>query len=230
MSAPPPPISQHTLRQLRQASYDESLDTIKTRSSLDENKIVFENLVMLRNAFTNNSTNKRDFDSTQSESILLIEATDFDANLPPRKKGRLSNKLLVEDPNYPSASDHDKASRPPLLPSDIATMTNEQDIKSNVSRSKRDISSQLTDNTDTVKAAEENLPPKKLCTIRKNLFSDESSTSQASHSHRPPLFPIDTNSINIETRWAKGSSNQIKKHERMLKAKASKSLKKNAKP
>ena len=164
-SAAPPPSSQHTLKQLRQASYDESLDTIKTRSSLEENKIVFENLVMLRNAFTNNSTNKRDFDSTQSESILSIEATDFDANFPLRKKGRLSNKLLAEDSNCPFASDNDKASRPPLLPSDIATMTNasssiprriHQNAFGNSSVNKRNFDSTQSESTIFMEATDTN--------------------------------------------------------------------------
>ena len=51
-----------------------------------------------------------------------MEATD--ANNLHRKKGRLSNKLPAEDSICSYASDNDKASRPPLLPIDINTMTN----------------------------------------------------------------------------------------------------------
>lgn len=54
----------------------------------------------------------------------------------------------------------------------------------------------------------------------KKLFSDESHASQESGISRPPLLPLDMNSQNIQTRWAAGSSNQLKKHARMMRAKA----------
>ncbi len=162
---------------------------------------------MLRNAFANNSTNKRDFDSTQSESILLIKATDFDANLLPRKKVRLSNKLLAEDSNCPFASDNDKASRPPLLPSDIVTMTNasssiprriHQNAFANSSINKQNFDSTQSESTISMEATHANNLHWKKGRISNKLPAEESICSSASDNDkasRPPLLPIDINTM-----------------------------------
>jgi len=81
---------------------------------------------------------------------------------------------------------------------------------------------------------DENLSPRKKKSVKKTLFDDTTSYSSVSYSQdnslmRPPLVPLDINSTSISTRWAKGSSNQIKKHEKMVRAKALKLDKRNPK-
>ena len=60
----------------------------------------------------------------------------------------------------------------------------------------------------------------------KKLFSDDSCAS-LENLRRPPLFLLDMNIESVETRWTKGSSKQLKRHERTMKAKARKKEKGN---
>ena len=93
----------------------------------------------------------------------------------------------------------------------------QQDFKQK-NNDKRDIRSLHSDSNTADETADENLAPRKKAAITKQIFSDASTISQGSgiSSNRPPLSSLDMNSRTEETRWAKGSRNQIKKHERTL--------------
>ena len=72
--------------------------------------------------------------------------------------------------------------------------------------------STLQDNTEDLLQSED-------ASVAKKLFSDSSCVSY-DNPCRPPLAPLDMNSVSDITRWKKGSSNQTKRHERMMRAKA----------
>jgi hypothetical protein len=109
----------------------------------------------------------------------------------------------------------------------------------NYHSTKKDITSMQSDTNESDTFADENLSPRKKSSVQKQLFQEDQSLSEASSAYRPPLLSLDINTMSNssvgsqmqhhnmsftsksnsrteETRWTKGSRNQIKRHERTL--------------
>mmetsp|Transcript_18768 Transcript_18768/g.26603 ORF Transcript_18768/g.26603 Transcript_18768/m.26603 type:complete len:667 (+) Transcript_18768:896-2896(+) len=112
------PSSQDQLKKMRQAALDESIRSIRAKSSPEENKFVFENLLLLQKELHDASTSKRDFDSILSDSLGTTEL--IEENLSPRKKGSLTKKLFPEESICSRATA--SSSRKPLIPIDMNAM------------------------------------------------------------------------------------------------------------
>ena len=84
-------ISTADLKTMRQSSYDETLNNIRTNSSPDENRFVFDNLILLKREFKTHAR-KRNYDSIQSDDTTIVATSD--ENLPPPKKVCLSKQPM----------------------------------------------------------------------------------------------------------------------------------------
>ena len=121
------PTSQEQLKKLRQAALDESMDSIRTKSSPEENKFVFDNLALLRKQLQDEHVHKRDFDSILSDSIGTIDIDE--ENLSPRKKGTSTKQLFSDDSNC--SRDAVQGPRFPLLPIDMNVWPNSMPTSQN---------------------------------------------------------------------------------------------------
>ena len=94
------------------------MTTIRSNSSPEENRVVFDNLILLRNELRSTDTNKRDLDS------IISDCTDFDSiideNLSPRKKSGLSQQLFPDDSTCSYSGK--LSTRIPFLPIDMNAM------------------------------------------------------------------------------------------------------------
>ena len=107
---------------MRRASLNETINAIKSRSSLTENRVVFENLISLRNNIANDVNNyKRDFDCALSDSNT--DATD--ENYTSRKRAVLPKQLFSEKSTSSVDLNTKNSYRAPLLPIDLNSMTQE---------------------------------------------------------------------------------------------------------
>jgi hypothetical protein len=106
-------LSEHEMLEQRNASKEHSFSEIKSRTSPQESKYIFENLSILRNDIQNSCSDnlKRDFTSQESTSTVSRIANE---NLSPTKKGSFSHTLFEED-----STQTKQASRPPLMPIDM---------------------------------------------------------------------------------------------------------------
>ena len=157
--------SHQDLLNMRKLSYERSFHELRSKSTPEENKLVFTNIAMLQRDFQRKNSEKRDLQSLLSDTNEASQTEDD--NFSPRKRG--------------------------ILP----TATALQSINGDASY------------------LEESLSAKKL-------FSDDSCTSIGKNLNRTPLLPLDMNNESVRTRWTKGSTNQVKRDERTMKAKARK--------
>jgi hypothetical protein len=106
-------LSEHEMLEQRNASKEHSFSEIKSRTSPQESKYIFENLSILRNDIQNSCSDnlKRDFTSQESTSTVSRIANE---NLSPTKKGSFSHTLFEDD-----STQTKQASRPPLMPIDM---------------------------------------------------------------------------------------------------------------
>jgi hypothetical protein len=150
---------------MRKLSYERSFHELRSKSTPEENKLVFTNIAMLQRDFQRKNSEKRDLQSLLSDTNEASQTEDD--NFSPRKRG--------------------------ILP----TATALQSINGDASYLEESLSA-------------------------KNLFSDDSCASIGKNLNRPPLLPLDMNNESVRTRWTKGSTNQVKRDERTMKAKARK--------
>jgi hypothetical protein len=129
------------------------MTSIRAKSSPEENKFVFDNLVLLRKGLQDMPASKRDFDSILSDSLGTAEI--IDENLSPRKKGGLSKQLFLETSNCPRATGN--SARIPFHPVDmnalpicVSQRINEYDSKTSGSTGR-----QTTKQQRTMRAKEE---------------------------------------------------------------------------
>ena len=109
--------TQEELLRLRQLSIEKSFSGIKSKSSSQESKFIFEDLSMLQKNLQHNfGSLKRDCDS-QSGSTVQDHTNE---NLSPRKKLFATEPVLSDETSH---SQHSTDYRPPLFPIDMNSMS-----------------------------------------------------------------------------------------------------------
>jgi len=98
---------------MRTASYNDSFEEIRSRSSPEQNHYVIENITMLQRDLKKNSNIKRDITSVQSNSQK--SGSLLEENLSPRKKPSTQRQLFEDDCCSSKASSF----RLPLAPIDM---------------------------------------------------------------------------------------------------------------
>jgi len=182
-------ISTANLKTMRQSSYDETLNNIRTNSSPDENRFVFDNLILLKREFKTHAR-KRNYDSIQSDDTTIVATSD--ENLPPPKKVCLSKRMLIERSNCSLVSENNVS--PTSLPLDTNSLRLLKNEPTKTHANKRNYDSIQSDNTNIAVATDERLLLVQKACRYKQVFTESSNCSFASEKiSRPPLLPIDTN-------------------------------------
>jgi hypothetical protein len=104
---------------MRTASYNDSFEEIRSRSSPEQNHYVIENITMLQRDLKKNSNIKRDITSVQSNSQK--SGSLLDENLSPRKKPLTQRQLFIDD----LSSSKELSYRIPLAPIDTNACNND---------------------------------------------------------------------------------------------------------
>jgi hypothetical protein len=139
---PPPPSqfttldSQKELYRLRNQSIEDSFREIKSRSSSQQTKYIFEDLSLLQKTIQDNAgTLKRNLNPSLSDRLTSEATSENQTNMrqdgssPPRKKCAITKQLsttensdlMIDNTSCPLA---DTSSRPPLAPIDMNSWKN----------------------------------------------------------------------------------------------------------
>jgi hypothetical protein len=136
------PKDQKRLLKLRSLSIDKSFDEIHTRSSLQENRFVFENLHLLQSSIRGANTGKLELKSQASSSISHLKANE---KLLPQKRNNHAQKLFSDESQENEIDEATKrmpyrnncSIRPPLLPLALNISMNSRDSNHNNYRNNR---------------------------------------------------------------------------------------------
>jgi hypothetical protein len=117
---------------LRSLSIDKSFDEIRTRSSIQENRFVFENLHLLQKDIRSADTGKQELKSQASSSISHSKASK---KLLPQKRNNHARKLFSDESQENEINEATKkmpyknicSTRPPLLPLALNIPMNSRD-------------------------------------------------------------------------------------------------------
>jgi len=115
------------LKNMRRKAIDDSLDTIRSKSSIEQNRCVFEDLSALRKKFMNQEfSTHSDRGSIYSQTSLSSNNESISGDKNDMTAPSLGKKIYMEDQikyNHGKVSD---AKRPPLLALDPNTISNKK--------------------------------------------------------------------------------------------------------
>jgi hypothetical protein len=127
-------VDQKRLLKIRSLSIDKSFEEIRTRSSIQENRFVFENLHLLQKDIRSADTGKQELKS-QTLSSISISHSKASKKLLPQKRNNHARKLFSDESQENEINEATKklpyknicSTRPPLLPLALNVPMNSRD-------------------------------------------------------------------------------------------------------